>query len=115
CRRNFYDAKESDPARAHVVLGHIRQLYAVEAEARDRIAEQNLVGIEADALRLKLRQEKSLSTLATLHEWLKTEQPNVLPKSLMGKAIAYALRHWQALTRFVTDGFLDIDNNVAER
>jgi hypothetical protein len=115
CRRNFYDAKESDPARAHVVLGHIRQLYAVEAEARNLIAEQNLVGALADALRLKLRQEKSLSTLTTLHEWLKAEQPSVLPKSLMGKAIAYALRHWQALTRFVTDGFLDIDNNVAER
>jgi hypothetical protein len=39
----------------------------------------------------------------------------VLPKSLVGLAIAYALRHWQALQRFATDGFLDIDNNIAER
>src|SRR5258708_31242356 len=30
-------------------------------------------------------------------------------------AISYALRHWQALTRYLTDGFLDIDNNAAER
>jgi transposase len=39
----------------------------------------------------------------------------VLPKSLIGFAIAYTLRHWQALERYTTDGFLDIDNNIAER
>ena len=39
----------------------------------------------------------------------------MLPKSLMGLAIAYALRHWQALTRFLSDGRLAIDNNIAER
>jgi hypothetical protein len=38
----------------------------------------------------------------------------VLPKSLISHAIAYARRHWQALTRYLNDGFLDIDNNVAE-
>jgi hypothetical protein len=114
-RRHFYDAKESDPTRAHVVLAHIRQLYAVEAETRDFIAAQKLDGIQADALRLKQRQEKSLPVLTTLHQWLQAEHPKVLPKSLMGQAIAYALRHWQALTRFVSDGFLAIDNNIAER
>ncbi len=39
----------------------------------------------------------------------------MLPKSPIGQAIAYALRHGQALTRYLDDGFLDIDNNVAER
>ena len=38
----------------------------------------------------------------------------MLPKSLIGQAIAYVLRHWQALTRYLDDGFLAIDNNVAE-
>jgi transposase len=38
----------------------------------------------------------------------------VLPKSLLGQAITYALRHWAALARYLDDGFLDIDNNVAE-
>ena len=33
----------------------------------------------------------------------------------MGLAIAYTLRHWNALKRYTTDGFLDIDNNIAER
>jgi transposase len=115
CRRNFYDAKESDPGRAHVVLARIRQLYAVEAEANQSIAEQQFTGAVADAVRLKLRQEKSLPVLTDLRQWLEAEQPKVLPKSLIGHAIAYALRHWQALTRYVTDGFFDIDNNLAER
>jgi len=32
----------------------------------------------------------------------------------MAQATAYALRHWEALVRYLDDGFLDIDNNVAE-
>jgi len=115
CRRNFYDAKESDPARAHVALARIRQLYEVETAARKQIADQELSGAAADAVRLRLRQEKALSEVTALRQWLEAEQPKVLPKSLMSRAIAYALRHWQALTRYLDDGFLAIDNNVAER
>ena len=61
------------------------------------------------------RQENSLSVLTEFKTWLEAEQPKVLPKSLIGQAIAYTLRHWQALLRYTTDGFFDIDNNVAER
>jgi len=38
CRRNFYDSKESDPARAHFVLANIRQLYELEAEAKNIVS-----------------------------------------------------------------------------
>jgi transposase len=114
-RRYFYDAKESDPTRAHAVLAYIRQLYAVEAEAQKAIAEQERVGAAADLVRYQLRQEKSQPILTALKAWLAAEQPKVLPKSLIGQAIAYTLRHWQALSRYVGDGFLDIDNNIAER
>jgi len=114
-RRYFYDAKESDPIRAHTVLAYIRQLYAVEAEAQQAIADQELAGAAADLVRYQLRQQKSQSILTALQVWLTAQQPQVLPKSLIGQAIAYTLRHWQALLRYVDDGFLDIDNNVAER
>jgi transposase len=114
CRRHFYEAKDNDPARSHLVLARIRQLYAVEAEAKDLIAQQTLLGPDADALRHRLRQEKSLLEVTSLRRWLEEEQPKVLPKSLIGQAIAYALRHWTALTRFLDDGFLAIDNNIAE-
>jgi transposase len=114
CRRNFYDAKESDPARAHLAMARIRQLYEVEAKAKQIMAARSLPGSEADALRRQMRQETSLGVVTDLCHWLLEEEPKVLPKSPIGQAIAYALRHWQALTRYLGDGFLDIDNNVAE-
>jgi transposase len=115
CRRNFYDARESDPARATFVMARIRQLYEVEAEARKTIAAAEMAFDAADAVRLRLRQEKSLAIVTALQQWLEGEQAKVLPKSLIGQAIAYARRHWTALTRFLGDGFLAIDNNVAEQ
>jgi len=114
CRRHFYESKESDPARAHLVLARIRQLYEVEAEAKKIIGQRELVGSDADALRLELRRAKSLPVVTALCQWLEEETPKVLPKSPMGQAMAYALRHWQALTRYLEHGFLHIDNNVAE-
>jgi hypothetical protein len=36
-------------------------------------------------------------------------------KSETAGAIRYALTHWRALTRYVDDGLLEIDNNAAER
>ena len=114
-RRKFHDASQSDPARAHVAMAHIRRLYAIEAEARELIAARQLQSVDADAVRRELRQAQSLHELHMLREWLEVEQPKVLPKSLIGLAIVYTLKNWQALTRYTTDGFLDIDNNVAER
>jgi transposase len=114
-RRKFYEAKDNDPTRSHVAMAHIRRLYAIEKEARELVAARQLLGVEADAVYLELRQNKSLQELTFLKLWLEAEQPKVLPKSLIGLAIAYTLNHWQALTRFVSDGFLAIDNNVAER
>jgi len=114
CRRHFYEAKDSDPARAHVVLARIRQLYEVEAEAKKIIDAGELPGADADAVRFRLRQEKALPVVTSLCQWLRDEQGKVLPKSPMGMAIAYALRHGQALRRYLDDGFLDIDNNPAE-
>src|SRR5207253_1979772 len=111
----FYESKESDPARAHLVLARIRQLYQAEEEAKKIIAQRQLIGADADAIRRQLRQEKSLQVVTELQQWLLDETPKLLPKCPIGLATAYALRHWQALTRYLQDGFLDIDNNVAEQ
>jgi transposase len=114
CRRKFYEAKDSAPGPAHLVLARIRQLYAVEAEAKGIIAARGLQGSDADGLRRQLRQEQALPVMTALCQFLEAEQRTALPKSPLGQAIAYALRHWQALTRYLDDGLLDIDNNVAE-
>jgi transposase len=114
-RRKFFDAKDSDAQRSATALAYIRQLYTIEEEARQRIVAQTLQNAAADEVFFGMRQTKSLTVLTALKTWLETERLKVLPKSLVGLAIAYALRHWQALQRFATDGFLDIDNNIAER
>ena len=41
--------------------------------------------------------------------------PRLVPKSQSGQAIAYALKNWTALTRYYSDGDLEIDNNGTER
>ena len=42
-------------------------------------------------------------------------QPEVLPKSPSGAAVRYALNQWEALTRFLENGELEIDNGATER
>jgi transposase len=114
-RRYFHEAQNSDLVRAVEGMARIRSLYEVEDEAKQHIVTAKLSDVEADALRFRLRQEKTVPLLNAMCQRLQEQQPQVLPKSPIGLAIAYALRHWQALTRFTEHGWLNIDNNAAER
>ena len=71
--------------------------------------------LEADTVRLSLRQAKSVPLLETIKEWLDKEQKLVLPRSPMAQAITYTLNQWEALNVYTTQGYLNIDNNAAER
>jgi transposase len=104
-RRKFYEARDSDAARAHQALAYYRQLYALEADLKDA----------NDAERLRVRQAEAAPLWAAYRRWLDAERPDVLPKSPMGQAFTYVVNQWEALTRYTTAGFLAIDNNVAER
>ncbi|MGA2987357.1 MAG: IS66 family transposase, partial [Terriglobia bacterium] len=106
-RRRFYEAQSSDLMRSTVMLAYIRLLYDVEREAREQ-------KLKAEARRA-LRQEKSKPILEDIRAYLEREQPQVLPKSPEGEAIAYTLSNWKALVRYCEDGDLEIDNNGAER
>ena len=106
-RRKFFEAQSSDVVRSTVMLAYLRLLYDVEREAR----EQKRRG---EARRL-LRQAQSKPILNDIRAYLEREQPQVLPKSPEGQAIAYTLSNWKALTRYAEDGDLEIDNNGAER
>jgi len=106
-RRKHWEAQSSDLMRSTVMLAYIRLLYDVEREARDQ-------KLGSDARRA-LRQAKSKPILEDIHAYLEREQPQVLPKSPEGQAIAYTLSNWKALTRYCEDGDLEIDNNGAER
>ena len=115
-RRHFFDAKDTDARRSAQMLSMVRELYAVEDEAGAQIAATpGVTGEQADAIRLALRQQKSVPILATIKTWLDTEQKLVLPRSPMAQAITYMLNQWDALCIYTTQGFLNIDNNAAER
>ncbi len=104
-RRKFYDAQDSDGRRSAEMLALIGKLYAVEREAKEL----------NDEARVALRQTKSIPVLEEIKTWLDTESEIVLPRSPMGQAITYALNQWTALCVYTTQGFLNIDNNAAER
>ena len=114
-RRYFHDARTGDAACAAEALARIGFFYDVEREAKAIAEEQKLDGDQADALRLKMRQERTLPKLKEFKLWIDEQAKVVLPKSSIAQAIAYAQRHWEALLRFTEHGFLNIDNNAAER
>ena len=106
-RRYFFKALESDEAHMGPALHLIARLYAVEERAK-------ALSLSAQQ-RLALRQRVSVHLLAKLHEYLLELQPEVLPKSPSGAAVRYALNQCEALTRFLEDGELEIDNGATER
>jgi transposase len=106
-RRKFYDARVSAPASAHEALRRIKEIYKIEAQAKDD-------GDDAHALKTR-RQCHVKPLLEDFHDWLQARYAESLPKSPFGQACAYSLRLWTALTRYLNDGRLAIDNNAAER
>jgi transposase len=107
-RRKFYDARETAPKVAGWFLKHFQNLYTLEARLRDARA--------GPKLRQAERASASRPVLARLHRALvrlKTKH-RFLPRSLMGKAIDYALNQWSSLRIFLEDGRLEIDNNLIE-
>jgi len=106
-RRKFYEARGSAALAAHQALAYYGQLYELERAATENHFD--------DAQRRQMRQELALPILNTFHGWLEGQRAQVLPKSPMAEAIGYALNNWDALIRYTEEGFLAIDNNVAER
>lgn len=105
--RKFEEAAESDPATANEAVAYIGTIFDIERDARER-------GLD-DAGLLELRHARTAPVLQDLHAWLDAQAASALPKSPVGKSVAYCRRHWTALTRFVDDPRIPPDNNLAER
>ena len=61
-----------------------------------------------------VRQQRSRPLWDELHAWLRLERQAVPDGSGIAKAIDYSLNRWEALTRFLQDGDVPIDNNHIE-
>lgn len=106
-RRYFVKAEKQEPALVKEAIARIRELYAIERQAKD-------TGLEPERIR-ELRKAESIPRLERLRDWMTTTRTKVLDKGRFAKAIDYALSNWAALLRYCDDGRLDIDNNAAER
>ncbi|MDM1050571.1 IS66 family transposase [Sphingobacterium hotanense] len=105
-RREFEKALDNDKARAEKALLMIQQLYAVERRAKEG---------KLDAEQTKeCRLAESLPIINELGKWIFEEIKSTLPKSQIGKAMAYAYARWDALSAYLYDGNLHIDNNLVE-
>jgi len=91
---------------AEEAIDYIRRLYVVEKKARE-------AGLEPDAIG-DLRQREAKPVLDEFKDWLNAKVLVTPPKGLLGKAVSYTLNNWQRLLRYLEDGRLRPDNNLAE-
>ena len=105
-RRGIVDEHRSQPtALTTDLLDRIGQLYAVEAGIRGKPPD----------VRARTRQDSSRPVVDALRGVIDEALRRLSPRSEMAKALRYGVKLWPALTRFLDDGRLEIDNGVAER
>jgi transposase len=104
-RRKFHElwANHGSPI-GEQALKFFVQLYDVEREMAEA---------DSDA-RCKARRRRSRPVADALHHWMRQQRQKIPDGSATAKAIDYSLNRWTALTRFIDDGQLPIDNNWVE-
>jgi len=106
-RRGFVEALSRHKDLAQEAIDWIAKLYAIEKSAKT-------LELSVDDIR-DLRQRESKLILTGFRDWLEVSLGQVLPQSPLAKAIQYVFGRWEALSCFLTDGRLEIDNNRSER
>jgi transposase len=105
-RRKFYDIHVANgSAIAAEAIERIGLLYDIEREIRGKPAE----------MRCEIRQARARPLMDDLHRWLNRTLTGLSRKSDTAAAIRYALSRWRALTRYLNDGSIEMDNSAAER
>jgi len=105
-RRKFYDIQVANgSAIATETVQRIGTLYDIEREIRGKPAD----------LRCQIRQARAGPLVEELHRWLNKTLTQLSRKSDTAGAIRYALSRWRALTRYLDDGRIEMDNSAAER
>jgi len=104
-RRKFFDLHANGTSHiAGQALQTIGLLYDIERETKDLSAQD----------RQLIRQDKSSRIADALHKWMLAQRSQVANGGATAKALDYSLKRWEALTRYIEDGRLPIDNNWIE-
>ena len=105
-RRKFVEEFErTGSAIAKGTIKQIAVLYAVEEEARGKSPEE----------RVAIRQEKAKPVFDELEAWLQAQLPRLSGKTRLAGAIRYALNRMPKARACLSDGRLELDNNICER
>lgn len=106
-RRKYYEYTLSDPddPDCQAVLDIYRDLYIIES----------IIANKSAAERLAARRKQSKPLIKKLRKVLIGLQGKFQPTNGLMEAVSYTLNHWLALTRFLKDPDLNIDNNACER
>ena len=104
-RRKLFEAHKLNGSEiAAQALALIARLYEIERESRE---------FEPPA-RLLLRQSRAKPIADALHAWLLAKRQTLAKADITAKAIDYSLSNWRALTHYLDDGHVPIDNNAVE-
>lgn len=106
-RSKFHAALLAKDGRAAIPLTHFADLYAIEADCKER-------GLDADA-RGEQRRRRSWPLLDSLDHWVDSIHPKLLPKSPLRIATTYAQNQREFFRRCFSDGRFEIDNGRVER
>ncbi len=108
-RRRYVEVAQSFPGECRYVLETLREVYKIDAVAKER-------GLSAQE-RLSLHQAQSGPLMAELEKWLheQIEDKKVEPNSGLGEAIGFMRKHWSRLTLFLREPGAPLDNNICER
>lgn len=104
-RRRFFECLTVETETCNEILNIYGELYGIEKDIKNKTPEE----------RLSARQMKSRPLINTLHLKLVALKGALNPTNPLMEAVNYALNHWLALTRFLDDPDLDIDNNTSEQ
>lgn len=104
-RRKFFELHANHSSQlAEKALPFFTELYDIERDAAN---------LDVDT-RHRLRQSRAKPVSDGLYEWLVTQRKLVSDGSAIAKALDYSLKRWKALTRYLEDGRVPIDNNWVE-
>ena len=104
-RRKFYDLHKANKSElAAQALEYIGQMYQIERAVKDLPLDK----------RQAIRDEKVRPIADALHQWMLAHRQKVPDGSGTAIALDYSLKRWKALTRYLDDGAVPIDNNWVE-
>lgn len=104
-RRKFFELHQSGKSQiAEQALKSIGQLYEIETRGASL----------PPAERQRLRDQQARPIAEALHAWMTAHRLKVPDSTGIARALDYSLKRWAALTRYLDDGRLPIDNNWIE-